>query len=341
MQYFLANRVGRALVRWLHAVLTPRGTFRALFERYRPSLVLATDMNNYFDMRLMQDAGSARVALVGMVRSWDNLTSKGLLRVLPNLLIVHNITEKEEAMRLHKVLESRIRVVGISHYDRYATGARTPRETFFKNLGIPSEKRLVLFAPVGDRYLSDNSVDREIVEMLDARLPDDCHLLVRLPPTDSVAALDGFMGKRVTIERPTARFKTFKNVELAPGDDEHLADTLYWTDLVVTGPSTIAIDAAFFDKPVILIGFNGQGERPYYRSIRRYYDYDHWKPVLASGGVRLVENTVALKEACAAYLADPAHDAEGRERLVEVEAYRRDGSATSRLVEVLLDTLSA
>jgi hypothetical protein len=341
LQYFLANRVGRVLVRWLHAVLTPRSAFRALFERYQPSLVLATDMNNPFDMRLIQDADSSRVAVVGMVRSWDNLTSKGLLRVIPDVLVVQNDTEKQEAVRLHKVPEARIRVVGIAHYDRYVTGARTPRDAFFEKLGIPSEKRLVLFAPAGDRYIADNTVDRAIVEILETELPDDCHLLVRLPPTDTVASLEGFVGKRVTIERPTTRFKAFKNVELAPGDDEHLADTLYWSDLIVAGPSTIAIDAVFFDKPVVLVGFDGTEARLYYQSIRRYYDYDHWKPVLASGGVWLAENEGALHDALSAYLAHPARNAEGRARMVEAEAYRRDGKSTDRLVAVLLDTLSA
>jgi CDP-glycerol glycerophosphotransferase (TagB/SpsB family) len=253
---------------------------------------------------------------------------------------VHSETERQEALRLHGVPERQIRVVGIPHYDRYVDGSRTPRDNFCAPLGIPADRRIVLFAPTGDRYLAHNTVDRDIVEFLDATLPYDCHLLVRLPPTDSVASLDGFVSKRTTIERPSTRFGTLKNIELASGDDDHLADTLHWSDVVVSGPSTIAVDAAFFDKPVILIGFDGKDKRSYYDGVRRYYDYDHWQPVVESGGVRLVESEQALREALDAYVRDPKLDAEGRMRIVVAEAYQSDGNATERLAQVLLGMIS-
>lgn len=337
---FLANVLGQRLVRALHTLLTPRGTFAQIFERYNPDLIFVTDVNHLFDMRLARDARTKDVPVLAMVRSWDNLTSKGLIRIIPDVLLVHSETERREALELQGVPGDRIEVIGIPHYDRYVTGVRLPREDFFARLGVSSRKRLVLFTPTGDRYLSNNNVDRDIVDLLDANLPDDCHLLVRLPPTDKVDALNNYSGRRVTIERPSTRFKTFKNIEIAPGDEEHLADSLFWSDLVITGPSTICVDAAFFDKPTILIGFDGKHARSYQEGIRRYYDYDHWVPVFQSGGVKLVETESQLVSALQDYLTDSTRDASGRAEIVRREAYQRDGKATERLANILSSSLS-
>ena len=337
--YLLANPLGQLLTRALSRLLTPSETYAEAFKRYVPDAVFMTDINSLFDVRLYYDAHARSIPVLGMVRSWDNLTAKGLMRVIPELLAVHSDTEKREARTLHGVKEERIRVIGIPHYDRYVTGERMSRERFFDGLGISHHKRLVLFTPTGDRYLSQNTIDKEITDLLDTELPEDCHLLVRLPPTDKVASLENYQGRRVTIERPSTRFKTFKNIELAPGDEEHLADTLQWSDLVVTGPSTICIDAAFFNKPVILIGFDGKHERPYLSGLRRYYDYDHWKPILESGGVWFAETQEDFKKALDAYLKDASLHQSGRERIVKDEAYNRDGKSAERLVQVLMELI--
>ena len=336
----LSSALGKHMVRTLHLLMTPRGTFDSIFKRYEPRTVFITDVNSLFDMRLAHDARNRHIAVLGMVRSWDNLTAKGYLRMVPDKLLVHSETEKEEAINLHGVPPRNIEIVGIPHYDRYVQREAVGRDAFFKQLGIPLNKRLVLFTPTGDRYLTENTIDLDIVRFLDKELPEDCHILVRLPPTDTVHSLERFQGSRVTIERPSTRFKTFKNIELAPGDDEHLADTLSWSDLVITGPSTICIDAAFFDKPVILVAYDGKSNRSYLTGLRRYYDYNHWDPILKSGGAWMVESEDAFRAALKAYLRDPELHATGRQHIVLKEAYKRDGKATERLAEELLSALS-
>ena len=50
---------------------------------------------------------------------------------------------------------------------------------------------------------------------------------------------------------------TFKDRDLSHKDDVRLADSLYYSDVVISGPSTIMIDGAVFNKPIILINFDG------------------------------------------------------------------------------------
>lgn len=333
--------VTRCLVRRASSLLTPRRRFSTLFEQYRPALVFATDVQNENDVRLLHEAHDRGTKTVGMVRSWDNLTAKGLIRFIPELLIVNNDIIKAEAVRLHAVPAALIRVVGIPHYDRYPAPAH-PREEFSRRLGLDPAKPFLVYAPTGDRYLAKNRVDREVIRIIAAALPPDFELLVRMPPTDS-ANLEAVIPPHVIVHRPGTHLSSqpgvFKLSELTRDDDDLLRDTLAYGDLVVAGPSTIVVDAAVFDTPIILVGFDGDAAPPYYESIRRYWDYDHLGPILSSGGARLARSAEELRTWLGRYLGHPSYDRTGRERIRLEQCARLDGRSSQRLAEVLLETL--
>lgn len=340
LSLLLANYVGRALVRLLSRLVTPREPFVELLATHKPSLVFSTDMQSEYDIRLMLAARDAGIPCVGMVRSWDNLTAKGLARYVPERVIVNSEQVKREATTVQEMPPERVEVIGIPHYDFYTNGERSLRDTFFKRIGGDSGKKMLLYIPTGDRYLEPNTADPDILAMLDQHLPEDFQILVRLPPGDRVRAFEGRANTaRIIIDRPSEEFASVKETELGKAVERHLADTLHYADVVVSGPSTMAIDACAFDKPVILTGFDGAEERPYRQSIRRFFDYDHFAPVLASGGVRYVTSPAALATELAAYVADPTRDHEGREKVVSIECYQLGGSA-KRLADTLLGALA-
>jgi len=300
-------------------------------------LVFAADVQNENDVRLLHEARDRGIETLAMVRSWDNLTAKGLLRVVPDRLVVHNDIMKGEALRHHGLSEKMIAVAGIPHYDRYLGEPRSSRETFCARVGLNPEKRFVLYAPVGERYLGGNPAERDVLALLDEYAPPEYEILVRLPLADSLRLGDYRPSERVIFDRPGRRMHehSFRDTELAPADDRHLADTLFLSDVVVTGPSTMAIDAALFDKPVILIAFDGAVRRPYYQSIRRYYDYDHQRAILESGGAPLVKSAAELQERLRRYRANPALDSKGRARIVREQYGCPDAKASERLAEII------
>ncbi len=346
---------GRSFARWalrvLDRFLAPHSSFDAYLERYRPSLVFSTDIQNEFDLALARGSCHHGIPVVGMVRSWDNLTAKGVLRLIPDVLAVNTEIVKAEAMRFNAVPAAKIRVVGIPHYDGYESAPPTPRENFFRSIGLDPQKRLVLVAPIGDRYICEfrkncrNDADRYILETLIAapargELPQDLQLLVRLPPAD-VVNLDGFRPpSNMVIEQPGVGDPAghIKEQELSPEDDRHLRDSLTHADLVITGPSTMAIDAALFDKPIVIPNFEPV-ERPYFASLSRFYDYDHFRPIIESGGARVARSPDELVTAVRAYLKDPGADRARRKRIVEEQVWRTDGKSSERLLQVLYEYL--
>src|SRR5690606_32252148 len=75
-----------------------------------------------------------------------------------------------------------------------------------------------------------------------------------------------------------------------PRDDNttHLARTMKYSDVVINIASTITIDAACFDTPVINIAYDmKQDEREYTGSVARYYNYTHYNHVVRVGAAAL------------------------------------------------------
>lgn len=334
------NQIAQRFARWLDQRLMNQAFYADLFESYSPDLVFAADIQNEYDVRLVHEAKARGIPVVGMVRSWDNLAAKGLIRAWPDLLLANNDIVKADAVRLNRFPEEKVLVVGVPHYDCYLSEKRSGREDFFRRIGGDPQKRLILYVPTGDRYISSgHQLDRDVIRMITANLPPDAQLLVRLPPMDEVN-LDGLPASNlVYFDRPHTRYFDIRNTELDRDADRHLADTLYHADLLIAGPSTMAVDAALFDKPIILIGFDGYANRPYYESILRYYDYEHWQPVFRSRGVRLARSLEELKKWISVYLNNPTLDAGYRRKMVEEQSFKLDGQSSQRVVEALAEYL--
>ncbi|MEK7554754.1 MAG: hypothetical protein AAB518_02100, partial [Patescibacteria group bacterium] len=226
--------------------------FSPLFERYHPNAVVSTDVQNEIDVAFLRGAQVRGIRTVAMVRSWDNLTSKGIIRCVPGKLLVHNDILKGEAVRYSFIDPGIISVIGIPHYDRYKKAydafhdsapsrAREMKDAFFTALQFDATKKLILFAPFGDRYIRDNRTDILILETLSSL---DLNILVRLPPTDTVNFM-GFKSRRATVrfyESGSSAWRGGKKInEVSATDEEHLIKSLAAADVVVTGQSTIAI----------------------------------------------------------------------------------------------------
>jgi hypothetical protein len=90
---------------------------------------------------------------------------------------------------------------------------------------------------------------------------------------------------------------------------------------------------------VINIGFDTQGHVPLPLSIRRYFAYEHYKPVLDVGAVRVARSATDLVELVRGYLREPTLDAAGRAQLVQEVCSFTDGSSGTRVGRAVLRAL--
>ena len=337
----------RAVLKLILPLAFKARSFEALLGKIKPDLVFATTMYAPDDVRLMYAARARGIPLVGMVKSWDNLTSKDNMLVPPDLLIVNNKIVMQEAITLHHYHAARISVVGVSQFDTYVDGVAEPREKFFARMRLDPHKKLILYSAMGSwlvRY------EREMIQLLagivaggELHLP--AQLLVRLHP--AYTSEDEVLGEipGVVLDRPGHSHFAESNPwkadwKFTDDDVAHLTSTLRYSDVTLNSGSTMILDALCFDKPIIGIAFDaGHPYEPYWRSARRLFKREHCEKLLPMGGMQIVENKEQLVGALNRYLQDPSLDRDGRQNMVEAECHKLDGKAGERIAEVLIGSV--
>lgn len=338
-----ARRFFRKIFRWLdyHLVHCPEMT--VLLDKYHPDLIFAAHLFSDLESALLREARRKGVETVGLINSWDKFTARNIIRTLPDKLFVHNLIIKQEAIDYGDFSEDDILVVGIPHFDYYLQPPRMNRADLFNKIGADISKKLILFAPVGKSF---SDVDWELIQILgellksgDIKVP--VQVLVRFPPNDVVEVGDLSDKKDFIFENPGVRFSVERGVDWDMPNEEllHLRDEMAHIDLLITHVSTLIIEAAINDKPIIAIDFDGKQPRPLSRSATRLLRFTHFQPMLKSGGLRVAKNADGLAEIINLYLKNPALDREGRRRIVEEQCWKLDGKAGERVANFILSYL--
>jgi len=314
--------------------------FTKIFDKYNPDIVFIPSITADDESLVLRQARSRGVRTVGMVRSWDNISvNKGNVRIFPDKMLVHTNILKSDLIRYADYPSDKIEVVGMTHFDYYITDRRIPRDEFFRQIGGNPNKKTIYFMPIG---LSDIDEDKYMLKLLESWVQSEpafsnTQLMLSTHPNAS---------KPVDYASPETLFIKFPGVINYPGgkptdreitkpDMELMASAIYHSDVVVNYQGTTTIDVSAFDKPVINIAFDGMKDKPYLKSVRRFYDYIHYLPIIKSGGVRLAHSSEELRKQIIEYLDNPQKDKEGRKIIVEEQVPMHDGYASARTAKAI------
>jgi len=248
------GRVYRVLRAAERGVPVARALTRFLDEE-RPDVLLVSPL---------LDAASDQVDLVRAARrlgtrvavgiaSWDNLTNKGLLRVEPDLVLVWNEFQKDEAVEFHGIPPDKVAVTGAQLFDRwFGRTASQNRAAFCVTVGLPADKPFLLYTGSSvfiARSEHERSFVRRWIEAL--RASDDPALrdigvLVRPHPYNwhawEAATFDG-LGEVVVWPRGA-----YNAVDEANRDG--FFDSMYHSAAVVGVNTSALIESAIVGRPV-------------------------------------------------------------------------------------------
>ena len=121
------------------------------------------------------------------VHSWDNLTNKGVLRVLPDRVFVWNEAQKREAVTMHRAAPDAVVVTGAPVYDQwFSRRPSTSRDEFCDRAGLRADRPFLLYLCSSAFIASDEAafVEKWIAAVrsaADARLRE-AGILVRPHP---------------------------------------------------------------------------------------------------------------------------------------------------------------
>ncbi len=349
LKYYIANSLNilfrhffvfHRFLRFFAKFYLRNNIFEPTFSQYQPDLVCATDIFGREDRSLLIEAKRRKIKTVGLVRSWDNATTKGVLLSEPDFIVTPNGVLRDELISIHQVQPGKIKVAGIPHYDQILSGCSVSREDFFAEMGLDIKKKTILFAPGGKiLYKHDKEILADLEEYLTNR--DFCYpvqFLVRLPPGDRVDISGVVNNHNFIIDDPgTDANNRKKEREMTEKDNQRLNCSLYYSDIVLTLISTMVIDGVSFNKPVVVWGFEpavGLSD-----PIKKFTKYAHFKKLIETGLVTVAYSREEFLKQINAFLENPDVNKDDRQKILDAYTYKLDGHSAERVSQIILNLL--
>ncbi|MBI2082666.1 MAG: CDP-glycerol glycerophosphotransferase family protein [Deltaproteobacteria bacterium] len=352
--WFFARPRFLALLHSLQLWMTRSRYYTQLFQQYSPDAIMLTHSIALQEIFLACFAKKQNVPIIVGIHSWDTLTTKtGMAgvgskkprcgRTFPvrfNKILVWNEILKDQLIRFYGYSPNDISISGIPQFDSYIRNGTRSRESFFARYHLDPSKKLILYAAGNPVVLPHQdeiiSILLEAFDQRDIQMPS--YLMIRNHPGHDTSSIQKMAQDRpdVLFDQPSIAYAALSNSsgwQNGNGDTEHFAELLFAADLVINVWSTVSLDAAIFGKPTICIAFDGQDQKPYLESVRRFYDYTHYQPLVKSGGIRLVENKTELISAINQFLKNPRLNENERKKMILEQATFLDGQSGRRMAE--------
>ena len=224
-------------------------------EEQRPDAVLITPLIGVVASPQLDYLHSARalgIPTALCVWSWDHLSSKALIRTLPDRVFVWNPTQRDEALHLHSVPPDRIVVTGAQCFDRWFD--RQPskdRAAFCRRVGLRDDRRFLLWvcSALFRGSPEEAGFVRQWIQALRASGHDslrDVNILIR-PHPSRLKEWEGFDPSSL----PGVAFWGANPVD--PESRADYFDSLYYSDAVVGLNTSAFIEAGIAGKPVYTV----------------------------------------------------------------------------------------
>jgi hypothetical protein len=147
------TRIGRravgAVLRAFERAVPRCRTIDAFVERQQPDAVLLTPLVGVVaspQLDCLQSAKALGYPTALCVWSWDHLSSKAIVRNVPDRLFVWNATQRDEAVTLHGVDPGRIVVTGAQCFDQwFDRRPSTDRPAFCRTVGLRDDRPFLLY----------------------------------------------------------------------------------------------------------------------------------------------------------------------------------------------------
>jgi hypothetical protein len=224
-----------------------------------------------------------KIATLAMVISWDNLTTKGLINADHQYILVWNKLMAAEYAKFYqpfRIKNQKICITGIPRFDAYFEVGRINSTSNFKEkFQFPHTNKVILFATSATKHLPNQAdIVSHLLEYSKTRA--NINVLVRCHPGDDFRQYEHFK-KEENIRIWFSERWNSANLNAIPEPDTLLSleEMLRYSDVCVNIASTIRLDAAACNKPVINVAYDGEMKKPYPESVRSLYDYTHQIPL--------------------------------------------------------------
>ena len=183
-----ASAASGVLAAMEHAI-PPAAKLDAWLRKLKPNAMVVTPLVDFNSSQTdYVKSGKARGIPVALaVASWDNLTNKGVMVVKPDRVLVWNQPQVDEAVRLHGMKPTDVKITGAPLYDDwFAARPATTHGDFCRRIGLDATVPYILYLCSSSFIAPDEIayVHRWITALRESGRPElrECGVLVRPYP---------------------------------------------------------------------------------------------------------------------------------------------------------------
>ncbi|MGE0761330.1 MAG: hypothetical protein AB7O38_30230, partial [Pirellulaceae bacterium] len=290
-------------------------------------------------------ARSLGIPTATFIFSWDNLSSKGRIAApFDHYLVWSDHMRGELAKYYPHIGPERVHVVGTPQFDPYGNeGIIVSREEFCRRIEADPARPLICFSGGDvDNSREDHLHVRTLMQLIrSGDILGQPQVVLRPAPVDAGTRYESVRRDypELLYAQPNwvhASEGVWSSVFPLPSDVEFLANLTHHCDLNINFASTMTLDFALRDKPVINVAFDVSNPPVFGMPMWEYYQqWEHYRPVIEFGAARFARSPAELAEHVNAYLRDPALDREGRRKFVELEVGAPVGTASENILAAL------
>jgi hypothetical protein len=327
-----------------------------LFIKHDPGLVVASTPGWRLDRYLLREAHNRKVRTASVVVGWDNPSSYSLPGAPVDHITCWSQIQKEELVLGSDWQPEHVNIGGIPSYDGYITRRwLMSRDEYFRLHGLDPDKKLLGYACSFITF-SPNYQNVEPIARLVAQnaLAEPCQLIIRLHPNHF---MDDplYAGERERIRLLAASIPDVHVIEPVPlggelgyysGEDmPEKTSMMAYSDVFMTVYSTMVVEAAIHDRPIISVCFDSPGgwnqKGKFSLPLSQIADWPTHQRFWKAGAGRVVTDPADLKANIDACLKDPMAQQKNRRTFIQNECTFTDASAGKRTGEYLLSLLQS
>jgi hypothetical protein len=327
-----------------------------LFNEYNPSLVVASTAGWRLDRYLLRQAARQGVKTAAAIVGWDNPSSYSLPGAPMDYVNCWSQLQKDELVLGSDWDPARVNIGGIPSYDGYFRKQwLMPRDEYFRLHKLDPNRKLLGYACSFITFSPNYQNIEPIARMVASdSLAEPSQLLIRLHPNHFMDE-PLFEEERRRIQQLARELPNVHVVEPVPlggelgyysGEDmPEKTSMMAYSDVFLTVYSTMVVEAAIHDRPIVSVCFDAQGgwnqKGRFSLPLSEIGDWPTHRRFREAGAGRVALNEAELREALDYSLLNPQGDRERRRAFIERECTFMDGSAGRRTGEFFLSIINS
>jgi len=347
----------KLLVRMQNRFTPDPGIYTDLFDKYHPDMIIASTPGWRLDRYLLRESAKRGIPNMTVIVGWDNSSSYNVSGADVQWATCWSELQKEELVKGSDWNPERVHVGGIPSYDGYFHKQwLMPRDSYFKLHGLDPNRKLISYASSFVHFAPNFPNIEALAKLVSSdSLAEPSQLLIRLHPSHFQDKPKIFADERARVFELEKKFPHVHVVQpVALGgslgyyggeDMDEKSSMMAYSDVVVTVYSTMLVETAVHDTPMIAATIDVPGGwnrgKKYSLSLKEIGNWPTHKRFRDAKAGRVATNENELRDMLNMYLKDKSVDAKQRRKFVEDEITFTDGMSGKRTAEFILKILNS